>query len=312
MTKFTKYWLGVLAGTLALAAYPIYMGVSVIRDMMARGTVMEADYPKYIIPYAPIAFAVLLTVVLMPLFMRLAGRACVGAASAIAVAAFFVAELLFESKVIVTTTTVTTLESWQMFMCVSLPVQQVRAVDILIGNYSPTFKLHFYMISVVLIVSMVNALYGFGQMVRNGDKTRGKALAVQSVCAALFLGLCILACFTAFFRDGELTVSAVSAVLMGVFFVMLGVTAGVYIGSFLLGRGRAVSVLVPAGAALLATTAMYIGELCLLGGNLYRFGRGVFFQGLGGLILAPVDLLIILLAGGLSAIICHWLNARLV
>ena len=66
----------------------------------------------------------------------------------------------------------TRLESWQMFMCYVSPemfqTREWRAVDILIGDYSPAFKIHFYMISVVLILTILNCLYGFGQMVLSG------------------------------------------------------------------------------------------------------------------------------------------------
>lgn len=312
MEKLTKYWLFTLFGTLAVSLYPVYMGLRVIRDMAVQGTVMEENYPKYIIPYAPIAIAVIVAVVLMPLLFRLAGRMSVWAASALAAGVFFVSEWLFESKVIVTATVKTTLESWQMYMCVMPPgdfeTRTWRAVDILIGEYSPVFKLHFYLISVILILTVINVLYGFAWMLQSGNRARCRALAVQSVCTALFLGLCIFACFTAFFRDGELTVSAVSAVLMGLFFVLMGVTAGVYAGSFLLGRKRGVSVLLPAGTASLTVLAMYIGEMSLLDGHLYRFGSGFFFQGIGAMTLAPADILIIVSSGAFSAVLCHFLN----
>ena len=48
---------------------------------------------------------------------------------------------------------------------------------------------------------------------------------------------------------------------------------------------------------------MYIGEMCLLSGNLYRFGTGWFFERLGRLVLAPVDILIILASGLITALI---------
>ena len=135
-------------------------------------------------------------------------------------------------------------------------------------------------------------------------------LAVQSVSAALLLGLCILACFTAFFRDGEITVSALSAALMCLFFVVFGVTAGVYAGSFLLEKKKALSVLLPSAAASAVTLIMYIGEMILLSGHLYRFGSGFLFDGLAGIVLAPIDILVILASGCISAAICHALSKR--
>lgn len=312
--KLRTYWILTILGTLAVSVYPIYMGIRVIHDMTVYGTVAEENFPKYIIPYTPIAIAVIVAVLFMPLLIKAVKKWAVPAASALSVGVFFVAEWLFESKVIVTATVETTLESWQMYMCYIPPerfeTRQWSAVDVLIGEYSPTFKLHFYLISVVLIVAILNCLYGFGQTIYTKNRTRCKALAVQSVCTALFLGLCILACFTAFFRDGEITVSALSAVLMSLFFVVLGVTAGTYTGSFLLGKKRSVSVLLPAVVGALITLAMYIGEMFLLSGHLYRFGTGLLFDGIPEIVLAPVDLLVIVLAGGISSGICAGLNKR--
>lgn len=312
MANFRKCWICVLIGILAISGYPIYMGFRVIYDMTTQGTVLEENFPKYIIPYTPIAISVIAAVVLMPLLLKYAKKLSVLIASVISLGVFFISEWLFESKVIVTTTVTTTLESWQMFMCYIPPetyeTRTWKAVDVLIGEYSPTFKLHFYLISVVLIIAIINCLYGFAQMIRSNNYARCKALVVQSVCTVLFLGLCIFACFTAFFRDGEIMVSPVSALLMSLFFVVLGVTAGTYTGSFLIGRKRVVSVVLPSVVASLVTLVMYIGEMFLLSGHLYQFGAGLLFDGIPGIVLAPIDILIIVLSGGVNAIICCFLN----
>lgn len=312
--RFRLYWLAVLLGTLAVSAYPIYMGFKVLRSMALYGFVPQRNYPKYIIPYTPVAIAVIVAVCLMPLLMKKLKKYPLFTASGIALVVFFVTELLFENKVIVNGTLSTKLERWQMFMCYVSPetyqTRNWRAVDILIGEYSPTFKIHFYMISVVLILTILNCLYGFGQVLLTGNRKKVKALTIQSVGTTLFLGLCIFACFTAFFRNGELLVSTLSAVLMGVFFSLLGVTVGTYVGSFLLGKKKGISVGIPAAVGAATTLAMYIGEMCLLSGNLYLLGTGFWFAGLPGIVLAPVDILIILAAGAASAGICALLNKK--
>ena len=314
MSKFKKYWLLTLCGVFIASFYPLYMGFSVVHDMIASGTVYQEDYPKYIIPYTPISLAVITAVILMPVLFQHVKRFFLLVASIVSLGIFFVSELLLESKVIVTSDVTSTLESWQMYMCIAtLPSEAYdgrtqRAIDILIGEYSPAFKLHFYLISVLLIISILNCLYGFAQIVRGEKRDRLKALTVQSVCTVLYLGLCILACFTAFFRTGEITVSAISAILMSMFFVVFGVTAGLYAGSFLLGKKKMVSIVLPSVIASLVTLMMYIGEMCLLSGHLYRFGSGIVFGGISGIILAPVDVLIIILSGCVTAIIGSLLN----
>ncbi len=317
---FSRYYLLSCLGVLIASYYPLTMGVRVITDMIANGTVAKENYPKYIIPYTPISIAIIVGVLLMPLCIRLFKRFSLIGGASIATGIFFSTELLFEQKVVVTTAeTVTRLEDWQMFMCYVPPegwgqtvttYKTQTAVDILMGNYSPAFKLHFYVISVVLVVTILGCVYGFGQMVKTGERKRLKALTVQSACSGAFLGLCILACFTAFWRDGSIEVSPLSACLMAVFFTILGVTAGVFIGSFLLGKRTLLSIGVPAISAVAMTLLMYIGEMILLNGHLYRFGDGFLFDSIPGIVLAPIDLMVIAASGCITGLISIALNRK--
>lgn len=317
--QFNRYYLLSCVGVLIASYYPLSMGVRVITDMIVDGTVLKENYPKYIIPYTPICLAVLIGVLIMPFCMKLFRRFALVGGTAIATGTFFILETLFEQKVVVTTTTaetVTKLEDWQMYMCYVPPTPTVTtyktqtAVDILMGNYNPAFKLHFYIISIVLILSILNCLYGFGQMIKTGEKKRLKSLILQSVCSLAFLGLCILACFTAFWRDGNIQVSSISATLMTVFFILLGVTMGIFAGSFLLGKRKLISVWVPSMVSLIMTLLMYIGEMILLHGHLYSFGNSFVFDSIHGIILAPIDMLIILVSGGITALIFTVLNRK--
>lgn len=316
--SFNRYYLFSCLGVLIASYYPLSMGVRVISDMITNGAVLKENYPKYIIPYTPISVAIIVGVLLMPLLIRFFKRFAFVSGASIAIGIFFALEFLLEQKVVVSTAeTVTKLEDWQMFMCYVPPegwgetvttYKTQTAVDILMGDYNPAFKLHFYIISVVLIITILNCLYGFGQMIKSGDKKRCKSLVLQSICSAIFLGLCILACFTAFWRDGSIKVSLLSAALMTIFFVLLGIAAGVLAGSFLLGKRKLVSVWIPAVIASVMTLLMYIGEMILLNGHLYSLGSGFVFNGLPGIVFAPIDLLVILSSGCITALVFEILN----
>ena len=91
MSKQKRYWLFTLIGTLAVSAYPLYMAVKVLYAMMTIGAVPKEAFPKYIIPYTPIAVALIVTVALMPLFFRFLKR-YITAASLVSVGIFFAAE----------------------------------------------------------------------------------------------------------------------------------------------------------------------------------------------------------------------------
>ena len=314
---FRKYYLFSLLGVLLASCYPIYMGISVIVDMIRYGTVYAENYPKYIIPYTPIALALLVCVALIPVALKYFEKYALLFGTVISTVLFFVFEFILERAVTVTRTVTgifSTLEDWQMFMCYvppnSFEERTWTEVDVLMGEYSPAFKLHFYIISIVLIISILNCFYGFAKMIHTGDKSRRKSLVIQSVASGAFLGMCIWACFTAFYRNGDIQVSALSAVLMSVFFVLFGVTVGIYIESFTLNKKPLLSVWLPSVSAAVVTLVMYIGEMILLSGHLYRFGDGFFFAGIPGIVLAPVDIVVIFGSGVMTAIIASFVRNK--
>ncbi|MBE6542182.1 MAG: hypothetical protein E7672_07030 [Ruminococcaceae bacterium] len=312
MGAFKKYYLLSVIGVLLASAYPIYMAFSVAHDMVVHGTVYADTYPKYIIPYSPIALAVLVGVAIMPIIFKYVKKCATLVGTAVSTVVFFTAEFILESCVIVTSVHTSTLEAWQMAMCYvsteDFPSRTWTEVNVLMGEYSPMFKMHFYIISVVIILSLLNCFYGFAKMIITGDRSRVRSLVMQSVTAVGFLAMCIWACFTAFYRDGDLLVSPLSATLMCVFFVLFGVTMGVFVGSFTVGRKKSLSIVLPSVTASLVTLIMYIGEMFLLSGHLYLLGNGFFFEPLGPLVLAPVDIVMILLSGALTALLIQLIS----
>ena len=315
--KFKNYYLLSLLGVILASCYPIYMGITVIVDMIRYGTVYAENYPKYIIPYTPIALALLVGVALIPVALKYFKKYTLLFGTVISTALFFAFEFILEKLVVVTRTVTETvgwvdvskLEDWQMYMCYvppnSFEERTWTEVDVLMGEYSPAFKLHFYIISIVLILSILNCFYGFAKMIQTGDKSRCKSLTIQSIASGAFLGMCIWACFTAFYRNGDIKVSALSAILMSAFFVLFGVTVGIYVASFTLNKKPLLSVWLPSISAAIVTLVMYIGEMILLSGHLYRFGDGVFFAGIPGIVLAPVDIVVIIASGAVAAIIAN-------
>ena len=317
---FNLYYILSCMGVILASYYPLSMGIRVVIDMVQNGTIQKENYPKYIIPYTPISVAIIMGVLIMPFCMRLFKRFALPIGSAASLAVFFVVELLLEKNVVITSVDtvekVVQLEDWQMYMCY-IPPESIKevityktqtAVDILIGEYSPAFKLHFYIISIILILSILNSIYGFGQIIKSGNKKRLVPLVVQAVCFVVFLALCILACFTAFWRDGSLQVSFLSAILMSVFFVLFGVTGGVFVGSYFIGKRKIFSIIIPSLIASLMTLLMYIGEMILLNGHLYSFGNSFIFRSIDIIVLSIADILIIVLSGIITSYIFGFLN----
>ena len=101
---FRNYYLLSLLGIFLLSLYPIYMGVSVVADVIHYGTVYAENYPKYIIPYTPIAFSLIIGVLLIPFLMKHFKKYALLFATSVSTVLFFVSELILERMVIVTRT----------------------------------------------------------------------------------------------------------------------------------------------------------------------------------------------------------------
>lgn len=180
----------------------------------------------------------------------------------------------------------------------------------LITEYSPVFKLHFYIISIIIVLAVLGVAYGFYKMSRDATYKKKKPLLLQLVSVIIFVGLCIFACFTAFFRTGEIVVSPISAVLMIVFFLVFGITAGIYTGTWLYGKRKLFSIIIPAFIATVTTIVMYIGEMVMMNWNLYRFGKGLLFDPIGACPLAPVDFAVIIAAGVITYLLLWLIRNR--
>ena len=317
MKSQKAYYFLSLAAILALSFYPLQMGARVAAALLRDGYVRAEDYPKYLIPYTPIALAVILAVALLPLFAKLCKRFALLCASLFGAGMFLLAETLLEQITVFSQQEGTAdVGSWQTYLCIATP-QVMETVEYretigaaLSARYSPVFKLHFYCIALLLVLAAIGLVYGVGKALRDGNAARRKPLLLQAVSVAVFLGLCILACFTAFYRTGDINLSALSAWLMSVFFIIFGLTAGAYAGSLLYFRKPALSRLLPACIAVVTAALMYVGELVMMGGELFRFGIGFFFEPLGAFPLAPADLLVLALSGGVTYLLLYLIRDR--
>lgn len=303
------YSLSVLVILLA-SAYPIYMGIVTLVSYLQRGYVNAANYPKYIIPYTPISIALIMVVCLMPFIYRVFSKHTLLGASILGIFIFALTEIGFEQISVIEGYPYLTLplESWQYSLCVATPEVLKSIGEAIYAKNNPAFKIHFYLIAIVIIVTVINVVYGFTKMIKEQDFTRKRPLYTQLISTVVFLGLCILACFTAFYRNGTLNISTFSAVLMSLFFIVFGVTVGTYLGSIFYRRKRLLSVVVPALAASATTAIMYIGELILMGGKLFCFGTGALFQPIGSIPFAIIDFIVIALSGIVTYFLMVLLN----
>ena len=306
-----KVYLLTLGAVLLASIYPLYMGAAMVSSYWQNGGIDAADYPSYVIPYTPICVAVIACVMLLPLAFRWCKKFTLPALSGLGVLLFLVVEMGFEQMAVFTEVSATMrLETWQLYMCAVTPPVKEVVWDSLNIRYNPAFKMHFYTIAILIVLAVTGVAYGFYKMAHTQDFTGRKPLAAQLGVTVVFIGLCILACFTAFFRTGDIVVSPLSAVLMTAFFLIFGITAGVYTGTWLYGKARWISLFIPSVVAMVFVVVMYIGEMVMMGGGLFLLGRGFLFEPLGALPLSPVDVMTVLLSGAATYMILKAIRAK--
>lgn len=306
--KYRAFYTLSLVIIILLSAYPIYMGTAAIVQYFQNGVMAAKEYPKYIIPYTPMCIAIIVSAVLLPLIYKLSKRFTLIIVSCTGVCLFFAGELYLEQIKVAEEYKSLPLDSWQYSLCVATPEVLKSIGEPIFAESNPAFKMHFYLIAIVIILSVISVLYGFMKMFKEDSYRKMKPLVVQTVCVTAFVGLCILACFTAFYRNGTLHISPLSAFLTGLFFVVFGVTFGTYFASHLYGKSQLLCVWVPAFIAMLTTMVMYIGELVLMDNRLFVFGSGRFFEPLGKVPFSVCDILIVLTSGIITSFISFLLN----
>jgi len=287
-----------LSAVLLASVYPIYMGAVMLRAYLQDGGIDVADYPSYIIPYTPICIALIVCTALLPLAFRLCKKFTLPTLSALGVALFLGAEIAFEQiAVFASHSSRMNIETWQMLSCFMTPLVRESIWDSLNIRYNASFKIHFYAIAILIVIAVIGVIYGFYKMAHTQNYSRKKPLFAQLISVIIFIGLCILACFTAFYRTGSINLSPLSAVLMTLFFLIFGITAGVYTGTWLYEKQKTLSLIIPSVAAALTTIVMYVGEMVMMNGRLFLRGSGFLFEELGTLPFSIMDIMTILLSG---------------
>ena len=306
--KYRNFYLLSLLAVVIASIYPIYMGAVTLIRYLQNGFVDVADYQKYIIPYTPISIALIVSTALMPLIFKLFRRYTLPVVSLLGSVLFFISEIGFEKIKVIEGYVKMPLESWQLSLCMATP-EVLRSIGKPIyATYNPVFKIHFYIIAIVIILAVLNVNYGFSKMIREQNFSKKRPLIAQAVSALLFIGLCILACFTAFYRNGTIHISPLSAILMSVFFIVFGITVGIYCGSIFYGKSKLMSKIIPAITASLTTLIMYIGELLLMGGVLFKYGDGFLFEPIAAIAFSAADIVIILASGIITYFLMYLLN----
>lgn len=320
--QYKRFYFISLAVLLLLSAYPLINGTRMAWLSIQNGGIEPAQYAKYVIPYAAMCLSLVLFAAAQPLYFKIK-RFSFLVGIAVTYGIFFGAEQFFEHIQVhtagmslvnagllsivdpsqIVTLPTSSVDAWQASLCMISPFTMGQSVTFASQDRfyyvmaNDSYKLHYYLISAILIAMVCYLVYGLGKMFRSGDMTKKRRLFLQGISTMALLSLCVFANTTAFFRQAGAIQTPLASTLTCLFFLTLGAGVGNYIGSFFIGRSKRLGLLIPVLAAIMACTIMYMGEAVMMGGNLYRFGTGWFWSGLPGISLAPIDILLIMLCG---------------
>ncbi|MCL1809665.1 MAG: hypothetical protein FWG42_07885 [Clostridiales bacterium] len=326
--KNKRYYIISLATLAVLSAYPVANGIRIAFLNLANGAIEPEQYAKYVVPYAAICVSLLLFAVLLPVFLKLK-RLAFPIGLVTVYGAFFAVERFFETvQIHVDGMTLilapspaagavgqtATVDIWQAAQCAISPVvldqssltyaYQDRFLYV-IGD--STYKIHYYLIALVLITMVCGLLFSIAKMLRGTSKHNSKPIFLRAASTGLLVAMCVFANTTAFFRSPATIQTPLASALTCMFFIVLGASAGIYAGSFLLDKKLWLGIGAPVAISLSAVSLMYVGEAAMMNGRLYRFGTGWFFDALPKIAPAPVDILVVLLSG-----VATWLILRAV
>ncbi len=285
-----------MAAIILITSYPLFMAFKTIYLLILNGTIMASEYERYIIPYAPIAISLILTFSFYPLIRKALNRKALLTSTGIGFVVFFICEIFFEKIEVVFKGSIKMLDDFQSLLCYRPTILN----DLLFSQKSIAYKMHFYLISLAIISILLCLLECAYRLFADKDKSQKRPFISILSCAIIFIGLCIFTNITSFFRTGNRELSLLSGFLTSAFFISFSLCAGLYFGFLLFGKRKLCSVFIPSMISFLMCILMYIGEMRLLGGELYRFGQTFMFLPMGSLILAPVDIIVILLSGIIS------------
>lgn len=325
--EYKRFYLISLVVLTVLSAYPLINGIRMAYLSIANGAIEPEQYAKYVVPYAAMCFAVILFASAQPLLFKIKRSAfTVGLTGAYTV--FVAIEQFFENIKVntgsmtlvdpssfpagsATTIPSASIDVWQASLCMTSPLTMGQSMLFSSHNRyfyvlaNNTYKIHYYIITLILITMICGLIYGIGSMKYSGDNRRKKTLILQCIATSALISLCVFANMTAFFRQPEAIQTPLASVLTCLFFIVLGSSAGIYSGSLLLNKGRLLGIGLPVLLSVLAAVLMYIGEAAMMKGGLYRFGTGWFFEGLPNISMAPADILVVLLSGAATWLVLH-------
>ncbi|HHY81222.1 MAG TPA: hypothetical protein GX505_00890, partial [Clostridiales bacterium] len=159
-----KFYWAVFFIILLLSAYPIVMGAKIVILYIRHGVIRPDDYANYVIPYSALCASILVMLLLYPLLSKLK-RFSALAAAILGSGLFLALELYMENITINSPEAQSTLQ-WQLFSCIGTPA----AMRAFLKYYDNTFKIHYFLISFVILILIASIVYNYKNAVISNNR----------------------------------------------------------------------------------------------------------------------------------------------
>lgn len=73
------------------------------------------------------------------------------------------------------------LDSWQYSLCIATPEVLEAIGEPIYAENNPAYKVHFYIIAIVILLAVLNTAFGFYNMILENNREREKPLIAQLV-----------------------------------------------------------------------------------------------------------------------------------
>jgi len=154
-----RFYFTAIGVLLALSAYPLVMGIKIVILQLLNGSIRPEDYARYVIPYTAICLSILISVAMYPLLSRLK-RLSILVATGLGLGFFVGIELFMENITLNSAEAQNTL-MMQLASCIGSTAAQQAFQKL----YDNTFKIHYFLISFVIITLIIGIVYGYGRMI---------------------------------------------------------------------------------------------------------------------------------------------------
>lgn len=286
--EFLRYYVITVSILTGVAIVPVFNFAIMVCSFSIN---QRADYNILaVIPFTAVTVAILFGFMLLPLLRDMPPRKRQIIASALAVFIFCALESTAE-------TLAARLDRLHVVMTHRKMLTPEEITALARGVRFPLeIRLHYYIFSVILVLCVLNFLYGLANMLHADGKPGKKVVVLQGMATACYALAYILVRVMQYEDYATMRLTWSSVLNAAVCFTLAALVVGLYAGSFmrLEGRGK----IVPPLLSVFTVISLYFTEYAMLDGEFYSYCENATLT-------IMIRFLIIVISGVLVYLLLH-------